>query len=51
MELKLEDLAYQQEAIDALIRLFEGQPRNTFDMACHDGVRSNELADKEVLHG
>jgi adenine-specific DNA-methyltransferase len=43
MELQLEDLAYQREAIDAVIRLFEGQPRNTFDMACHEGVRSNVL--------
>ena len=43
MELKLEDLAYQREAIDAVVRLFEGQPRNTFDMACHEGVRSNVL--------
>ena len=42
-ELKLEDLAYQREAIDAVVRLFEGQPRNTFDMACHEGVRSNVL--------
>ena len=44
MELKLEDLAYQREAIDAVIRLFEGQPRNTFDMACHEGVRGNCLS-------
>lgn len=44
MELKLEDLAYQREAIDAVIRLFEGQPPNTFDMACHEGVRSNILS-------
>jgi type III restriction enzyme len=43
MELKLEDLAYQREAIDAVVRLFEGQPRNTFDMACREGVRSNVL--------
>ncbi len=43
MELKLEDLAYQRAAIDAVVRLFEGQPRNTFDMACHEGVRSNVL--------
>ena len=26
MELKLEDLAYQREAIEAVVRLFEGQP-------------------------
>ena len=25
------------------MRLFEGQTRNTFDMACHEGVRSNVL--------
>ena len=43
MELKLEELSYQREAIDAVVRLFEGQPRNTFDMACRDGVRSNVL--------
>ncbi|HMP00396.1 MAG TPA: DEAD/DEAH box helicase family protein, partial [Kiritimatiellia bacterium] len=40
----LEDLAYQREAIDAVVRLFEGQPRNTFDMACSEGVRSNVLS-------
>lgn len=43
LELKLEDLTYQREAIDSVVRLFEGQPRNTFDMACHEGVRSNVL--------
>ena len=43
MELKLEELSYQREAIDAVVRLFEGQTRNTFDMACRDGVRSNVL--------
>ena len=43
MELKLEELSYQREAIDAVVRLFEGQPRNTFDMSCHQGVRSNVL--------
>lgn len=44
MELRLEDLKYQRTAIDAVIRLFEGQSRNTFDMACHEGVRSNVLS-------
>ncbi len=43
MELKLEELSYQREAIDAVVRLFEGQARNTFDMACREGVRSNIL--------
>ena len=41
MELKLEELSYQCEAIDAVVRLFEAQARNTFDMACREGVRSN----------
>lgn len=44
MELKLEDLAYQREAIDAVVRLFEGQPPNTFDTACHEGGRRNVIA-------
>ena len=43
MELKLEELSYQREAIDAVVRLFEGQQRNTFDMACREGVRGNVL--------
>ncbi len=43
MELKLEDLAYQRKAIEAVVRLFQGQPRNTFDTACREGVRSNVL--------
>ena len=43
MELKLEELSYQREAIDAVVRLFEGQQRNTFDMACREGVRSDVL--------
>lgn len=43
MRLKLEELSYQREAIDAVVRLFKGQLRNTFDMACRDGVRSNVL--------
>jgi len=43
MQLKLEDLPYQRQAIKAVVRLFEGQPRNTFDTACNEGVRSNVL--------
>ena len=43
MELKLEELSYQSEAIDAVVRLFEGQPRNSFDTACQEGVRRNAL--------
>ena len=43
MELKLEELSYQREAIDAVVQLFAGQARNTFDMACREGVRSNVL--------
>ena len=43
MELKLEDLAYQREAIDAVVRLFVRQRHNTFDMACREDVWSNVL--------
>ncbi len=41
MELKLEEQSYQREAVDTVVRLIEGQTRNTFDMACSEGVRSN----------
>ena len=43
MELKLEELSYQREAIDAVVQLFAGQTRNTFDIACREGVRGNVL--------
>ena len=44
MELKLEQLEYQQQAIKAVISVFRGQEKNTFDNACIEGIRSNVLS-------
>jgi len=44
MELKLEQLEYQQQAIKAVISVFKGQEKNTFDNACIEGIRSNILS-------
>ena len=41
MELKLENLPYQDVAIQSVIKVFEGTAKNTFDNACIDGIRSN----------
>lgn len=41
MELKLENLPYQQTAIQSVVRVFEGTTRNTFDNACFLGIRAN----------
>ncbi|CAN5385105.1 hypothetical protein BH09BAC6_BH09BAC6_18580 [soil metagenome] len=41
MELKLENLPYQDVAIQSVIKVFEGTLKNTFDNACIDGIRSN----------
>lgn len=41
MAFKLEQLKYQEKAIQSVVDVFNGQERNTFDNACHYGVRSN----------
>ena len=43
MNLKLENLAYQQQAIDSIVGVFDGQERNTFDNATTEGIRFNYL--------
>ena len=50
MNLKLEQLEYQQQAIDSVISVFKGQERNTFDNACYEGIRANmlSLSQKEI---
>ncbi|MBN2836380.1 MAG: DEAD/DEAH box helicase family protein [Candidatus Delongbacteria bacterium] len=50
MELKLEQLEYQQKAINSIISVFKGQERNTFDNSCFEGIRSNmlSLSKKEI---
>ncbi|HAQ19878.1 MAG TPA: hypothetical protein DCR40_11695 [Prolixibacteraceae bacterium] len=41
MELKLEQLQYQETAINSVVKVFDGTERNTFDNACFEGIRSN----------
>src|SRR5258708_38384596 len=41
MELKLENLPYQDVAIQSVMKVFDGTAKNTFDNACIDGIRSN----------
>lgn len=41
MELQLEELEYQKTAINAVIKVFDGTGKNTFDNACIEGIRSN----------
>lgn len=41
MEIKLELLDYQESAIKSVVKVFEGNDKNTFDNACKDGIRSN----------
>ncbi len=51
MELKLEQLEYQQQAIKSVISVFKGQDKNTFDNACIEGIRSNilSLSNDEII--
>jgi type III restriction enzyme len=41
MEIKLEELEYQQIAIKSVVNVFDGNNKNTFDNACFEGIRSN----------
>jgi len=41
MELKLENLPYQDIAVQAVTKVFEGTAKSTFDNACIEGVCSN----------
>ncbi len=41
MELKLELLEYQENAIKSVVNVFDGNDKNTFDNACTDGIRAN----------
>ena len=41
MKLKLEELSYQQSAIQSVVKVFEGTAKNTFDNATVDGIRFN----------
>lgn len=41
MKLKLEELEYQQAAIQSVVKVFEGTAKNTFDNSTVEGVRAN----------
>jgi len=41
VELKLENLTYQDVAIQSVVKVFDGTEKNTFDNACIEGIRSN----------
>ncbi|MCD4737403.1 MAG: DEAD/DEAH box helicase family protein, partial [Bacteroidales bacterium] len=41
MEIKLEELEYQQTAIKSIVNVFDGNDKNSFDNACSEGIRSN----------
>ena len=41
MQLKLENLEYQEHAIQSVVKIFDGNARNTFDNATFEGIRSN----------
>jgi type III restriction enzyme len=52
MQIKLENLQYQQIAIDSIVKVFDGNERNNFDNACADGIRSNffSLSDDQIAN-
>ena len=41
MQIKLEVLPYQETAVRSVVKVFEGNEKNTFDNASFDGIRSN----------
>jgi len=43
MQLALEELKYQQDAVDAVVSIFDGTASNTYDNATVKGIRSNRL--------
>lgn len=51
MELQLENLKYQDTAIQSVVKVFDGTVKNTFDYACVEGIRSNlcNLSTKQLL--
>ena len=50
MQIKLEELNYQEVAIQSVVKVFDGNIKNTFDNACFEGIRSNNftLSDEQI---
>ncbi|PRX39668.1 restriction endonuclease [Salegentibacter salegens] len=44
MGIKLEELAYQQIAIKAVVDVFDGTVKNTFDNSSNEGIRCNRIS-------
>jgi type III restriction enzyme len=44
MYFKLEQLEYQQQALNSMVKIFHGTEKNNFDNACYEGIRSNYLS-------
>ena len=41
MKLKLEELKYQETAVESVVKVFDGTAKNTFDNSTIEGIRSN----------
>ncbi len=41
MQLKLENLEYEEQAIQSVVKVFDGNARNTFDNVTFERIRSN----------
>jgi len=41
MKLKLEELQYQQDAIESVVKVFDGNVKNNFDNSTFEGIKSN----------
>lgn len=50
MQIKLEELKYQEVAIQSVVKVFDGNIKNTFDNSCFEGIRSNNctLSDEQI---
>jgi type III restriction enzyme len=50
MKLRLEELDYQQTAVQSIVKVFEGTSKNTFDNSTAEGIRSNRcnLANEQL---
>lgn len=50
MQIKLEELKYQEIAIQSVVKVFDGNIKNTFDNSCFEGIRSNNftLSDEQI---
>ena len=52
MQLKLENLKYQDDAIQAIVKVFEGTEKNSFDNARFENIRQNKclLSNQDILN-